>query len=191
MLQSAYIAGFERKLFAPYGIPLQPLTLGHVQALAEVGLDLVWSGSDITKQDVATVLAVCCFADWQQAREELNNPAHLQSMVQRVVEGKDEEAQKLVDYICYYLDRPKSKTKFDPMDARIPWWWSYAEFMQTEMGRDEEEAWGTICADAFCYYASFATRNGSEQFMTHRENYLDNMVRSGKTMKDLFDEGAI
>jgi hypothetical protein len=191
MLQSAYIAGFERKLFAPYGIPLQPLTLGHVQALAEVGLNLVWSGSEISKEDIASIIAVCCFSDWQQSRDELQNADHLQSVVERVYAGTNEDAQCLVDYVCYYLDRPKSKTSFDPMDARIPWWWSYAEFLQSEMGRDEEDAWDTICADAFCYYASFATRNGSEQFMTHRESHLDELVKSGKTIKQLFDEGAI
>lgn len=191
LLQSAYKVGFERELFRPYGIPMQPITLGHVQVLAELEVPFVWANNEIKKQDVAAVVMVCCFPDWQQAREELKNDAHIESVVEAMSRGDDDDFDQVVRFLCYYIDRPKSKGISDPMETRCPWWWSYAEFLQTEMGRSEIEAWNTICADAFCYYACYATRSGSDQFMTTRENYLDEMVKSGKTIKEMFDEGLI
>ena len=191
LLQDAYKVGFERKVFEPFGIPLQPLTLGHVQLLAELGVEIVWSNARIKAKDLACILAVCCFSHWQQAREELFNAKHIASMSDVVMKGNPHDSQAVVDYLVYYLDRPASRGLSDPMEARIPWWWSYAEFLQTELGRDEEDAWDTICSDAFCYYSSYATRNGSEQFLTGREYYLESMVKKGYTMKQLFEEGLI
>jgi hypothetical protein len=97
----------------------------------------------------------------------------------------------VLEWLAYYLQKPRSAGRFDPMESRCPWWWTYAEFLQSELGKGEDQAWGTVCADAFCYYAAFASRNQSKQFSTMREVMLEDAVKEGKTMKQLFDEGVI
>lgn len=192
LLQGAYQAGFLRQQFMAYGIPLAPLTLGHVQVLAQMGSKWMWDAEEIERGDLCMVLAVCCFPSWQQAVEELaKSDDHADAMVDHVLKHKDDDTNTVVEYLSYYLQRPKCTLGVDPMEARVPWWWAYAEFLQSEMGRSEVDAWDTICSDAYAYFAAHATRNGSTQYMTIRECQLSEFVAEGKSMADLFDEGLI
>lgn len=192
-LQRAYVSGFERRSFRAYGVVLHPLTLGHVQLLAELGSPLAY-GAEAQKPDLAVIISACAFPLWEQAREYITtHESDLVDFAKRVSkEYSDEETKKVLDYLAYYLTRPRSKSGgTDRAETRIPWWWSYAEFLQTEMSRSEVDAWNTICSDAFAYYASYITRSGSEDFMTVREVFLAEQVESGKTIAQLFDEGVI
>lgn len=192
LLQGAYTAGFERQSFSAFGLPLAPLTLGHVQLLAQMGAKFPFDSSSLEKADLCYVLAVCVFPKWQQASEVLSaNEGHVEQIAQHVIGEKSGDLKDVASYLSYYLQRPKSRGGRDPYDCRVPWWWAYAEFLQSEMGRSEECAWDTICCDAFCYYACYASRSGDEQFLTLREAYLDDMVASGKTIKQMFEEGLI
>lgn len=192
LLQGAYQAGFMRQQFRAYGIPLAPLTLGHVQVLAMMGSKWVWHGQQIERADLCMVLTVCCFPSWEQAVEEMSeSDKHTDKMIRHVVDHPNDDTEVVVDYLSYYLQRPQCSLGVDPMECRIPWWWAYAEFMQSEMGRNEVDAWNTICSDAYAYFAAHATRNGSTQYMTMRECQLSDFVAQGKTMADLFDEGLI
>ena len=193
LLQSAYINGHERRTFRAYEITLHPLTLGHIQLLAEMDCRIPWAGGNITREDIAMVVAVCAFPAWEQAREHMAEfPTYATDLAQKVLsEEGDESEHQVMAFVVYYLAKPANQNTFDLMEGRVPWWWSYAEFMQTEMHRSEVQAWATICCDAFAYCASFATRNGSEDFLTHREIYLAGEVQAGKTMKQLFEEGVI
>lgn len=193
-LQQAYVSGFERKVHRAYGLTLQPLTLGHVQLLAELGCPIGWGLTDLKKHDIATIVAVGTFALWEQAREYLvNNPDQVKALATRIaLQFNEDEASNVLGYVVYYMAMPRrNDAKADPEESRVPWWWSYAEFLQSEMGRSESDAWNTICSDAFAYFAAYAIRNGSKDFMNSREVWLAEQVESGKTMKQLFEEGLL
>lgn len=192
-LQRAYVSGFERRSFRAYGVVLHPLTLGHVQLLAELGSPIVY-GLDCEKPDLTYIITAGSFPLWEQAREYIEkNSNDLVIFSERIAKNySDEETRKVFDYLAYYLSKPRNRSSsVDRSETRIPWWWSYAEFLQTEMSRSEVDAWNTICSDAFAYYASYITRSGSEDFMTVREVFLAEQVESGKTIAQLFDEGVI
>lgn len=193
LLQDSYKNGFQRERFEAYGIRLYPLTLGHVQFLAETECNAVLSGNQLDYSDIVLICSICGFELWDQAREVIeNDDLHVDQVARHIAKNKSEdESKKVVDYFVYYLAKPETKSMPDMAGARVPWWWSYAEFLQTEMGRSEADAWNTICCDAFCYYASFASRNGSEEYLTARECFFANQFKQGKTVKDLFEEGLI
>lgn len=193
-LQQAYCVGFERKSFTAYGIKLHPLTLGHVQLMAMMGSEIPWQcPSGVKMVDVCSAVAVGMFPAWEDAKHhfEVDDEIH-QILADKMARNNNEDQAKIaLDWLAYYLDKPRALGSYDIMDSRCPWWWTYAEFLQTEIGKTEEQAWGTICADAFSYYAAFASRTGSNQFLTIREVVLEDAVKNGKTMAQLFDEGVL
>lgn len=193
-LQQAYLVGFERRAFTAYGIRLHPLTLGHVQLMAMMGSEIPWQcPNGIQMNDVCSAIAVGMFPAWEDAYHHLSvtpdAPAQIGLKMSQTKELNQMDA--VLSWIAYYLEKPRSMGDYDVMESRCPWWWTYAEFLQTELGKTEEQAWGTLCSDAFCYYASFAGRSGSKQFLTLRETILEDAVKEGKTMKQLFDEGVL
>lgn len=192
LLQPAYINGHERKTFAAYDYKLHPLTLGHIQLLAEMGSSIPFPGEKIEPTDIGMVVAVGMFSMWEEAREKLSDGQLLAQLTQRFIASPSEDqTEQVLAYIVYYLAKPRHRGQSDPLDSRCPWWWTYAEFMQTEMHRDEVAAWATPCCDAFAYYASFATRNGSDHFLTYREIFFADQIQQGKTIGQLFKEGVI
>jgi hypothetical protein len=193
-LQPAYQVGFERQTFTAYGFRLHPLTLGHVQLMAMHGSEIPWQcPNGIAFDDLCGAIAVGIFPAWEDAHHHLTNTPNAANEIGKAMASINDENQntEVVKWLAHYLQKPRAIGGFDLMESRCPWWWTYAEFLQTELGKSEEQAWGTICADAFCYYASFAGRNGSKQFSTLREVLLEDAVKEGKTMKQLFDEGLI
>jgi hypothetical protein len=192
-LQQAYQSGFERKDFCAYGYKLHPITLGHMQMLAEMECRIATGEANkIDLTDIAKIVTVCVFPRWEQAREHLKeNPGQAAKIAIEVAQSDKSESSTVVDFVIYYLAKPKNNLNLDPAEQRIPWWWNYAEFLQTEMGRSEVEAWGTICSDGFAYFASFATRAGSKTYMTQRELWFDEQFSSGKTIESLYAEGVL
>jgi len=192
-LQQAYLSGFERKAFTSYGYTLHPLTLGHVQCMAELGCVIPWGGQKVTLSDVAMTVAVCAIPQWEQARDAMTTDDSYALKITTAIMDAPIEAQtsSCLEYLIYDLAKPLGKQQHDPMESRCPWWWSYAEFLQTEMHRTEKQAWGTICSDAFAYYASFSTRNGSEQFDTMREVVITEQIKAGKTVDEMLAEGVL
>jgi len=193
-LQPAYQVGFERQAFTAYGFRLHPLTLGHVQLMAMHGNEIPWQCPDgITFDDLCGSVAVGIFPAWEDAQHHLlTTPDAVEQIGTAMANAADKKQPDIVvEWLAYYLQKPRAPNGIDMMESRCPWWWTYSEFLQTEMGKSEDQAWGTICADAFCYYAAFASRSGSKQFSTLREVLLEDAVKDGKTMKQLFDEGAI
>jgi len=161
--------------------------------LAELGCAIPWAGQKATLADIAMVIAVCAIPQWEQSRELIeSNGAYVSNIVGAIMDAQDkDQTSACLEYLVYYLAKPLGKQQQDPMDSRCPWWWSYAEFLQTEMHRTEKQAWGTICSDAFAYYASFATRNGSTQFDTIREAIITEQIKAGKTVDEMLAEGII
>jgi len=194
LLQPAYRVGFERREFTAYGFRLHPLTLGHVQLMAMQDSEIPWQcGSEIAIADICGAIAVGIFPAWEDASHALTTDPKIAMDIGRAMADAPgvEQAAKVVEWLAYYIDKPKSNAAFDVMESRCPWWWTYAEFLQTEMGKSEDQAWGTICADAFCYYAAFAGRQGSKHFLTIREYVIQSQVEQGKTIKQMFDEGGL
>ena len=193
-LQQAYQVGFERRSFTAYGIRLHPLTLGHVQLMAMMGSGIPWqSPSGIRLDDLCIAVAVGAFPAWEDAQHHLiTTPDAAAQIGEAMANATDDKQSEIVlEWLAYYLSKPRSISAYDIMESRCPWWWTYAEFLQSEVGKSEEQAWGTICADAFAYYAAFAGRSGSKQFSTLREVVLEDAVKEGKTMAQLFEEGVL
>jgi hypothetical protein len=195
MVQQAYLSGFERKEFAPMGVKLAPLTLGHVSVLAITENGLIDNGGKgATVESVASFLYICSFPRWEQALEEIRNDNAAQAMFDWAekypkAEAYTDAAEVLKEYIEYYCACPQNK--FPTSEVRNPWWWSYAEFLQSELGKSEKEAWGTIVADAFSYFACWAVRKGSKDILAEHERAVIDQIRSGKTIKQLFEEGKL
>jgi len=192
ILQAAFVNGFERRQFRAFDTDLHPLTLGHVQILAEMGCSILEVEPSFGDHDAAMVAIVCMFPRWEEAREALVHQGFLGDRLNKMVTRYDvhDQAKEVAGFIAYYMTKPANNLASDPMDQRVPWWWSYAEFLQTDMHRTEKAAWGTIVSDAFAYYASFATRNGSKAFKTLRDRAWEEIVSSGKTVKELFEEAG-
>jgi hypothetical protein len=193
-LQQAYFAGFDRREFTAYNFRLYPLTLGHVQLMAMMGSEIPWQcPNGIRANDLCSAVAVGMFSAWEDAHQHLTTSPDAAEQIgaHMAQHADDKQTESVLEWLVYYLSKPRSIGSYDVMESRCPWWWTYAEFLQSELGKSEESAWATICADAFSYYAAFAGRNGNKQFSTLRECLLEDAVKEGKTMKQLFEEGVI
>lgn len=175
MLQPAYINGFERRSFAALGRTLYPLTLGHAHLLMCAESPLIIPGKSLSKQDVATAVAICMFEMWEQAAEIIQSGTASNLIASGIADDADFEAaaQTLIDYAEYYLAAPKSgREAKDQGDVAIPWTWAYAEFLQSVVGRDEVHAWATICSDAFALFAAYSVRSGNTEYYTPRQMWF-------------------
>ena len=193
MLQRAYINGHERREFRAYGIPLHPLTLGHIQLLAEMDCNVPFPPLVLEIEDIGKVVSVCAYPDWRDARERITSDINdLTRTIVNALEPDNKAAITTIgEYLAYYLAKPRMRVESSEWaDSRVPWWWSYAEFMQTEMGRDEIDAWNTTVCDAFAYFTCWANRGGDDRIMTVREVLIEDQVRAGKTADDIIKGAA-
>lgn len=192
MLQQVYISGHELKDFSAFGINLYPLTLGHIQLLAEMECSLPFPPQKIEVADVYKLVAVAAYPDHEQAREDL--PKRLNDLVSRIAHFTNDENRAGIvaatDYLTYYMAKPRTMGgAVDYLDTRVPWWWGHAEFMQSEMGRSERDAWKTLVVDAFAYFACWSVRHGdSETYLDARGVEIEKMVKAGKTPDQIIRE---
>lgn len=196
MLQQPYISGFERKQFAAFGVQLHPLTLGHIQLLAMMGSAIPFPSAKIGLDDMGMLVFAASFARWEDAIELSSDASHLAGYQEKILSLTPHDIKagcvSSADYLEYYMCRPINNSPRLTWDqARVPWWWGFAEFLQTEMGRSEGRAWATICSDAFAYWACYITRNGDESVCQQRDAIIEQRIRSGLTIAQQFDEGLL
>lgn len=196
MLQQPYISGLERKRHEAFGIDLSPLTLGHVQILAEMESAIAFPGRPVELNDLGKLVFVVHYPQWEQAREDLAHPEYLNKVLTRITELSRDQIQAGVEscgaYLAYYKCTPDTDQPFQPWERqRVPWWWAYAEFMQSVMGRSEVDAWGTICSDAFVYWACYLTRNGDDTVNMHGDAEINIRIRQGMTIAEQFEKGLL
>lgn len=192
MLQASYIHGFERKKFHAYGVELHPLTLGHAHLLYMAGVAAITHEGDeksLTLDDVGKIVAICCFPCWEQALDVVNKidvPGDLFNQIEKSGEQTRDALSTVAEYLVYYLLSPKTNDEQLSVDnVRVPWPWAYAEFLQTIIGRNEAEAWGTICCDAFSYYTCYRVRNGDKDVLSRGELRFLEISTEGKSIEDI------
>ena len=199
MLQQSYVSGFERATFSAFGVNLQPLTLGHVSVLALIESPMLSVSpgrgeSSVTAGDLASVVFVCAHPRWEDALQAIRSGNMAEGAQKYIEEAGDKiDLQVASDtiraYYEYYMSTPEHKSR--PTLARVPWWWAYATWLQANLGWPERKAWGTICSDAFAYHAAHITNCGSEDIMDMEQVRRAEMVKQGKTYKQMFKEGLL
>ena len=140
-LQPAYQVGFERQAFTAYGFRLHPLTLGHVQLMAMMGSEIPWQcGDSIAVDDLCGAVAVGLFPAWEDAQHHLVTTPDAATQIGSAMASyhAQDEAGRVLEWLAYYLQKPRSIEGYDPMESRSPWWWTYAEFLQSELGWQED-----------------------------------------------------
>lgn len=198
MLQQCYVSGFERATFNALGFTLAPLTLGHVAVLALTDNPLLKFGkadtSTVGIHDLVSFVFICSTPRWEDALDAMKN-GNMELSAQKYIEDHadkidlDKGIPEIKAYYDYYLAAPMRDSRESVV--RVPWWWAYATWLQTDLNRTEEEAWATICSDAYSYYACAITNAGSQVVWDVGRVARVQQVKSGKTYRQMFKEGLL
>lgn len=144
--------------------------------------------------DLVSFVFICSTPRWEDALAAVKDGSMEQS-AERYIEKHADKLDlakgipEIKAYYDYYVAGPMRDNKESAI--RVPWWWAYATWLQTDLHRTEDDAWATICSDAFSYHACAATNEGSQVVWDADRVKRAAQVKSGKTYRQMFKEGML
>ena len=155
------------------GLQLQPFTLGHARLLMTIESPLMETDTELTLSDLWVAVYVCSIKSWSEAHKMLIN-GKAESEAKKHGDSFDlaelqQHKKAFRDYIDYYTEAPM-RNDSEKHYARVPWPWLYSWLLlKDNVVKTQEEAWNTICSDAFAWNACRCAYNNDENLMNDLE----------------------
>lgn len=156
-----------------FGLRLQPLTVGHLFALYEIGSALPDHCEEATDADVITAVLVCSQKSHEKALQMLESPwarlgFKIWGWIFRRRNDEGEQAQIFGEYLRDNLSTPEPDAYGRGGELRIPLCWRLLALLMADFHMSKDEALKTPVALAVTLWSVDADRRGTSKLASER-----------------------
>lgn len=162
------------------GLPLEPLSIGHLFLLADIASPFVQGGS-LLLVDLSNAVFICS-QPWKQSKRDSHRwwfPFFLRLWSRRCRKmNLEDEHAKFTEYWREQTDFPIAKQdKFAERDFGSTWWWRLLAIMMSDFHLSEEQVLDMPATKAAMLFAAKKEAEGKLQLWTQADDDFDSFCR--------------